>query len=401
MLSLNKTNPAQREINNTCALMSKICIAHIITGLDSGGAEAMLYKLLSRMDKEVFGLMVVSLMDHSTYGEKIESLGVKVYSLGMKRGRFSIIGFCRLVKLLRNSKPNLLQGWMYHGNLAAQLVCAFIPSHAPVLWNIRQSLYSLAYEKKGTAIVIRICRYLTRFPKRIVYNSKTSAEQHEYLGYRGDKRIIIPNGFDVNLFAPSIESGKAIRAELDVSSDALLIGLIGRYHPMKDHTNFLQAASLLLKHYSNVCFVLAGTLVDKYNKKLQQEINDLDISSKVYLLGERTDMPRLTASFDIASSSSSYGEGFPNVIGEAMSCGVPCVVTDVGDSAWIVGDTGIVVPPRDPVALANGWRKLIELGYEKRLALGMMARQRIIENFSLDDVVKKYEMLYKEVLGRN
>lgn len=380
--------------------MSKIGIVHIITCLDSGGAESMLYKLLSRMDKDVFALMVVSLTGRGIYGEKIESMGVKVYALGMKRGRFSFIGLCRLVKLLCNLKPDLLQGWMYHGNLAAQLACAFIPSHVPVLWNIRQSLYSLAYEKKGTAIVIKICRYLSGFPKRIVYNSKTSAEQHEYLGYRGDKRIIIPNGFDVSLFSPSIESGKTIRAELGVSSDTLLIGLIGRYHPMKDHTNFLQAASLLLKNYSNVHFLLAGTHVDGHNEQLNRVINNLNISTNVHLLGERTDIPRLTAALDVASSSS-YAEGFPNVIGEAMSCGVPCVVTNVGDAACIVGDTGIVVPPRDAVALANGWRKLIELGQEKRLALGMKARQRIIENFSLDAVVKKYEMLYKEVLGRN
>jgi len=308
--------------------MSKIGIVHIITGLNSGGAEAMLNKLLSRMDKEVFDLQVVSLTGRGTYGEKIESLGVKVYALCMKRGRFSIIGFCRLIKLLRDLKPDLLQGWMYHGNLAAQLASFFIKWQVPVLWNIRHSLYSFAYEKKGTAIVIKICRYLTGFPRRIVYNSKTSAEQHEYLGYRGDKRIIIPNGFDVNLFSPSIESGKAVRHELDVSSDTLLIGLIGRYHPMKDHTNFLQAASLLLKDYSNVHFLLAGTQVDGRNERLNQVINNLNISTNVHLLGERIDVPRLTAALDIASSSS-YAEAFSNVIGEAMGCGVPCVVTDV------------------------------------------------------------------------
>jgi glycosyltransferase involved in cell wall biosynthesis len=169
---------------------------------------------------------------------------------------------------------------------------------------------------------------------------------------------------------------------------------------MKDHTNFLHAAALLLKSYPDVHFVLVGREVHTENKVLKNLIQDLGISQHIHLLGERRDMNRLTAALDIACSASAYGEGFPNVIGEAMSCGVPCAVTDVGDSGWIVGNTGRVVPPRSPEALAHAWKELIVLGSEGREILGKAARARIIECFSLDSVVHQYESLYESALAK-
>lgn len=376
----------------------KVKIIFVITGLGTGGAEAMLFKLVSRINREKFNPIVISLLEGGTYKEKIQALGVAVYNVGMKIGLPTPITAWRLIKLVREFKPDMIQGWMYHGNLTAMLASAFAARQVPILWNIRQSLYSLSYEKKSTATVIKICGYFSRLPAYIIYNSKTSANQHEAIGYCIDKRVIISNGFDVNLFSPSIESGKTVRLELNIPSNAILIGLIGRYHAMKDHFTFLQAASLLLRSCSNVHFLLAGTHVDMCNEQLRKLIKDLNISLKVHLLGERNDIPRLTAALDIAASSS-YAEGFSNVIGEAMSCGVPCVVTDVGDSACIVGDTGFVVPPRDSVALAKTWQKLIELGSEQRRIFGLEARQRIIDNFSLDKVVQHYTQLYEKILN--
>jgi glycosyltransferase involved in cell wall biosynthesis len=167
---------------------------------------------------------------------------------------------------------------------------------------------------------------------------------------------------------------------------------------MKDHTTFLQAANFLLKNNPNVHFVLAGKAVDKDNQLLQELILNLELSEQVHLLGERDDVPSLTAALDIATSSSCAGEGFSNVIGEAMSCGVPCVVTDVSDSAWIVGDTGQVVPPRNPEALCAGWQKLIDMGFEARRNLGARARQRIKERFSIESIVQDYERIYQEAV---
>lgn len=373
-------------------------IVHVITGLSTGGAETMLYKLLSKMNRERFSPVVISLIDRGTFGDRIEALGITVHTIGMKPGIPAPNTIWQFTHKVRQLKPDLIQGWMYHGNLAVQLSGTLSFKSVPILWNIRQSLYSLTYEKPGTSAVIKLLAQLSSFPKKILYNSKTSASQHEKIGYRETKTIVIPNGFDTEVFTPSVAARISIRRELGVTNDTFLIGLICRYHPMKDHANFFYAAAILLKNYSNVQFVLSGQGCDWKNQTLCKLIYDLGIVKHIHLLGERHDMPCLTAALDIASSSSAYGEGFANVIGEAMSCGVPCVVTDVGDSGWIVGNTGRIVPPRDLEALANAWKELIDLGAEGRETLGSAARARIIEYFSLDSVVAQYERLYESVL---
>ncbi|MDZ8238332.1 MAG: glycosyltransferase [Nostoc sp. ChiQUE01a] len=369
-------------------------IIYIITGLSTGGAEVMLYKLLSRIDRQRFHPVVISLMDRGTWGDRIANLGIPVYTIDMKPGTLKLVNIWRMVHIVNQLKPDLIQGWMYHGNLAAQFTKFFIFRQIPVLWNIRHSLHSLELEKTRTTTIIKLCARFSYLPKKIIYNSQNSSKQHEKIGYVFDKTCVISNGFETEKFTPSIEARLSVRSELNTPKNALLIGLIGRYHPIKDHFNFLQAAVLLLKNYSNVQFVLAGNKVDWENHLLSELIHELGLVKHIHLLGERHDVPRLTAAFDIASSSSS-GEGFPNVIGEAMSCGVPCVVTDVGDSGWIIGDTGKVVPPRNPEALANAWQALIDIGKEGRESLGKAARARVIKCFSLDSIVGEYEALYE------
>jgi glycosyltransferase involved in cell wall biosynthesis len=372
----------------------------IITGLSTGGAEMMLYKLLSRLGRERFDPVVLSLRERGTLGDRIESLGTPVYTIDMKPGIPTLASIWRLIRTARQLKPDLIQGWMYHGNLAAQLAGITAPQPVPVIWNIRQSLHSLDSEKAGTAAVIKLLAKLSSYPAQILYNSKTSAIHHEELGYKVEKTKIIPNGFDTDLFAPSTAARNSLRSELDLVENVFLIGLMGRDHPQKDHANFLQAAAILLQTRPDVHFVLAGTGITRENIALQDVIKTLGLTKRIHLLGERDDMARLTAALDIASSSSSYGEAFPNVIGEAMSCGISCVVTDVGDSAWIVGDTGRVVPARDPQALAHAWKELIDRGSMDREMLGKQARTRIIEYFSLDSVVAHYEALYKSLLSQ-
>ncbi len=359
----------------------------------------MLYKLLSRTNRDRFKHVVISLSAHGTMGNLIEELGIPVIDIGMKRGRPTLTAILRLITIARELKPKIIQGWMYHGNLAAQVVSVFMRGETPVLWNIRQSLYSLSYEKRLTAAIIKLGSYLSKLPAYIIYNSETSACQHEAIGYRANVRVFIPNGFDTERFAPSDEAKESVRSELGIDNNDFLIGLICRYHPMKDHMNFIKAASLLPKGHSSVHFILAGDQVDESNSELCKEIHDLNILHYVHLLGERNDIPRLTAALDIAVISSSYAEGFPNTIGEAMACGVPCVVTDVGDSAFIVGDTGRVVQRRNPQALADAWSKLISLDAGQRRELGLRARRRICENFSLDAVVRQYEALYEKVIA--
>ena len=369
-------------------------VLYVITGLATGGAEMMLLKLLSAMDRKRFTPTVIAL----TGGEllpRIEALGIPVYCMDFQPGTVPITGIFRLVHLLHQLQPNVMQGWMYHGNLAAQITAFFLKKKTPVIWNIRGTYTDLDQEKLTTAIAIRLSAKLSRFPVKVINNSRNIALLHEQqLGYSSKNKMIIPNGFEVELFKPSPHAYRTFRKALNLPADSLLIGLIGRYDPMKDHSNFFHAASRLIKTHSMVKFVLAGTAVQPSNRALMDLISPLGLGLSVHLLGRQDNMPEITAALDIASSSS-YAEGFSNTIGEAMSCGVPCVVTDVGDSAWIVGDTGKVVPPRDPTALANALRELVDLGAAARRALGERARQRIVENFSLESVVRQYEDLYE------
>jgi glycosyltransferase involved in cell wall biosynthesis len=209
--------------------------------------------------------------------------------------------------------------------------------------------------------------------------------------------IVIPNGFDLTHFKPDPFSRESVRQELGIAKDALLIGLVGRFDPKKDHDTFLRAAAFLHSCKTEVHFLLCGDQITWENAALKNEIETLGIVSWMHLLGKREDIPRLTSALDIAVSSSSFGEGFPNTIGEAMACGVPCVVTDVGDSALIVGDTGRVVPPKDPHALVIAWNHWIEMGLEHRKQWGLTARRRVEEQYSLPAIVEKYEHLYQEM----
>lgn len=374
-------------------------IIYLTTGLYTGGAEMMLYKLLSKIDRDRFDPTVVSLMDNGTIGERIESLGFPVYLIGMKPGIPSLSAILKLLKIVREIQPDLIQGWMYHGNLAALLAYLFSTKKTHISWGIRASVYSLDLQKKMTAFINKLCAYFSKLPSSIIFVSHIAKKQHEALGYSDKKSCVIHNGFETSIFVPSSEAKLMLRSELGIAKTSFLIGLIGRYHPMKDHANFVKAASLLLKSHPDIHFVLVGRGVNRENQELSDLIHNLGVAKQMHLLGERQDIHHLTAALDIATSSSAYGEGFPNVIGEAMSCEVPCVVTDVGDSSLIVGNTGTVVSPRNPEALAEAWKSLISLERLEREILGKAARQRIIDCFSLDSIIHQYESLYESLLA--
>ena len=359
----------------------------------------MLYKLLAKTDRARFEPVVITLIDRGALRERIEALGVAVHTIEMSPGLPSPLGLWRLIRLMRRIKADLVLGWMYHSCLAAQLARFFLPQRTPVIWSIHYSLGHLALEKRLTAAVIKLCGSLSKLADHLVFVSRASQEEHRSLGYSLDRSCVIPNGINVAEFVPSSEARSSVRAELGLAEDALLIGLMGRYHPMKDHANFLKAAALLSKTYPEIHFLLIGRGVDYQNPVLAQSITELGLSHQTHLLGERLDIPRIAAALDIFSISS-YGESCPNVIGEAMACEVPCVVTDVGDARWIVGDTGEVVPPRDAEALASAWKNIIDLGLAGRTTLGRAARLRVIEHFTLESVVARYNTLYETLLAR-
>lgn len=372
-------------------------ITFIVTGLTTGGAEIMLLKLCSQIDKSRFVLSVISLRDHGTIGPRIEELGIPVYAIGLRSSIFAIPQIIELRKLLGRLCPDLIQGWMYHGNIAASL----FPGKSRVCWGIRcSSLYDFEEQRGVTGWIVKIGKYLSKLPSSIIYNSNNGSRQHAEFGFAERRAIVIPNGFDTDILRPDKDSRFLLRKEFGLSDDVVLIGKIARFHPMKDHVGFLKAAELLIREFPNAYFLFVGSGVSSDNTKLTVIIDDLGLSEHVLLLGERMDVPKITAALDIATSSSAWGEGFPNSVGEAMSCGVPCVVTDVGDSAWIVGETGRVVPPSDPNALATAWKSLIILGSHGRRALGALARERVRNNFSLDSVAAQYENLYTSLIDK-
>ena len=365
----------------------------VITGLASGGAEMMLYKLLAHMDRSVYEPFVLSLTPGGILSEKIRALDIPVLSLNMNSG-VSFSGAIGLIKACRKIQPDVIQGWMVHGN-AASALAGFV-CRKKVLWGVRHSNLPAGTENRMTMWLDGLLALISPLPKKIIYNSEAGRIYHESIGYRSNKSKMIPNGFDTDVFKPSTADRVRIRQELRTPEKALLIGMIGRFHPMKDHDTFLQAAAMLIEKRADVRFILAGRDCDRHNVLLYNALLKQCLIDNFSLLGERKDIANITAALDIATSSSFSSEGFSNSIGEAMSCGVPCIVTDVGDSQEIVGDTGIVVPARDPAALMRGWLALMEMGETERNRLGYRARERIISRYSIQYIVKKYEEVYQE-----
>lgn len=373
-------------------------IIHVITGLSTGGAEMMLYKLVSQMDQDKFDIQVISLTDIGLIGKRIQALGIPVEALGMKRGIPDPGMIFKLSYRLRRSKSDVIQTWMYHADLIGGLAAKLV-GNIPVAWGIRHSNLDSEGSKRTTIWTAKICALFSRWLSvKIICCSEASRRIHAALGYDSGRMVVIPNGFDLSFFKPDLEGRTVVRQELGISEDTMLIGMVGRFDPQKDHLNFIRAAALLQKEIPNVQFLLCGDGITLENYQLSSWVEDTGLSESFHLLGRRIDIPQIMTALDIASSSSSYGEGFPNVVGEAMACGVPCVVTDVGDSASIVGDTGKVVPPKNSHALASAWRELIKLGKDKRQKLGYNARLRIRDNFCLFSIVKQYEEFYKSVV---
>ena len=374
-------------------MIKVIKIVHLISGLEIGGAETMLAKLVTRMDRVRFHNIVVCMLPEGPLSEPILAAGISVYSLGMRRGIPSPLALIRLYRLLQRERPDVLQTWLYHADLLG-FVAGKLAGVPKLIWNLRCSNMEIYHYSHLSAWTIKICAYLSIYPYTVIVNSHSGKEIHECMGYQPKRWDIIPNGFDLEYFRPDPQAIIKVRQDLGVSENTFFIGLAARFDPMKDHATFLHAAGLLAQNYPDVHFLLCGDQVTWENREITALVEEYHLTASVHLLGQRHDVPHLMAALDIVSSSS-CGEGFPNVVGEAMACGVPCAVTDVGDSAIIVGNTGKVVPPKNPGALALAWKELIEIGKDKRQKLGYDARLRINKKFSLPAIVKQYEELYK------
>jgi len=374
-------------------------IVHIATGLGMGGSEMTLLNLLVNLDQNEFENEVVSLSTGEPLGERILHLGVPVRTLGMKPNLPSPAGFARLTAHLRRSRPDLIQTWMYHADFLGALA-APLAGNPPVVWNLRVTLADIRELKPATRLVVRANAWLShRIPKRIVCCAEAAREHHAAIGYDRARMTVIPNGFDLGGFAPDPAARTHLRASLGLPPETLLGGMAARFHPQKDHQNFVQAAALLHAEMPAVHFVLWGKDVDAHNPELSSWLDEAGLCGVVHLLGLRADAAELTAALDLATLTSSYGEAFPRVLGEAMACGVPCVCTDVGDASAILGETGYIVPARSPQALAQAWGALLRLPPAERQTLGAAGRKRVETLFRVEKMAAAYAGLYRDIIA--
>lgn len=374
-------------------------LLHVITGLKVGGAEIALHKLLSSLDPGSFQNTVISLTERGPIGERIADLGVEVTALGMNRDISNPVGFIRLARAIRRSRPDLVHAWMYDADVLSGMASCF-SGRPPLIWEIRHVNLDPQKNRRRTIWMMKVGAMMSGWlPKVVVYNSETARTVHIERGYAASRSVVIPNGFDTVKFLPYSGSSRDMRERYRIPDDALVVGHVGRYHPQKDHLNFIRAAAQVLACEPRAFFVLCGENVTFENACLAEQIDVHGLRERCLLLGRCAEMTRLFHLFDLTVSSS-VGESFPNCIGESMACGVPCVVTNVGDSAAVVGDTGYAVREADPVALSSAIMKMLSLGDGQRKALGASARQRIVECYSLEIMGERYEALYKKLLMR-
>lgn len=368
-------------------------VLHLFPSLGVGGAEMMLAKLVAGTRHRV---TVVSLTELGEVGALLRGRGVDVRTLGMRPGVAGPLSFRRLVRLLRALRPDVVQSWMYHADLLGGLA-ARAAGGIPVAWNLRRTTPRVEGVRLTTRLVVRACAATSRrLPRRIVSCSRAGARAHAALGYAADRMVLIPNGFDTALFRPDPAARAALRAEWGVDEGVPLLGTVARFDPAKDHRTLLRAFARARERAPSLRLVLCGRGMTAGNRVLAGWMDELGVAGACLLLGERGDVARVNAALDGACLSS-VTEGFSNSIGEAMACGVPCVVTDVGDSAWIVGGTGTVVPARDPAALGDAMARLALSPPERRRAQGEAARARVAAEFSLPAVVERYDALHDEL----
>ena len=370
-------------------------ILHITPGLRRGGAEMMLTRLVTALARKNEGYrhVILSLEPGNAFAKEHQEAGIKVVSLGMT----SLLGlpwyYPRLRTMVNSLSPSLIHGWMYHGNMAAFHAGA----NCPVVFSIHNALDAWKHEKWTTRQIIRMGASMARQARTVVYCSNISKTQHEAIGYPTTNAVIIPNGVDVNRFKPDPSARNNLRKTLNIPPENMLFGQVARYHPIKNQIGLLQAFSMATEVIPNMHLLLAGEGCDASNTLLTNQIRTLGLQNKVHLLGARSDVEEILPGLD-ALVSPSLSEAFPVVLAEAMACELPCIATNVGDSAYIIGDTGMVVDTTDTGAMSKALLEMARSPEKERLNAGKKARLSIVERFEIKNTINRYESLYTTLI---
>lgn len=377
---------------------SRLRITHVINNLATGGAESMLVRLATDL-REEFDQNVVCLLDRGALAPRLESSGIPVTALGTSARIPNPLVTVQLARQLRTLRPDVVQTWLYQSDLVGGLAARLV-GQRNVVWNLRAADLSPSESHPLTRVIVRICAALSAtIPARIICCAASVAEVHRGLGYDANRMTVICNGVDLARFRPDAEARRQVRDELGLPAGSLLVGLIARLHPQKDHQTFFAAVRALRLSRPDVHFVLAGQRMDAREPEVAALLRQHQIDDGVHLLGERHDVPRICAALDLATSSSAWGEGFPNVLCEAMACEVPCVATDAGDAKLIIGDTGRVVARRDPRALYTAWVDLLSMDSAERGRLGRAARDRVARHYDQRTSTERYAQVYRQLGG--
>lgn len=376
-------------------------VMHIITGLQSGGAERILLHLVSHLSRKQFACEVVSLTTEGHLGGQIRAQDIPVRALGFARGIPDPRLLPTLAAHIRRARPDLIQTWLHHADLAGGLAARLAGTGAPVLWTLHNTSIDPTQGKRQTAMLAHLNARLARvLCTKAVCVSEAVREDCLGQGYAPNQLQVVSNGVDTDAFHPDSNSRVSVRRELGLPISAPLVGLMARFDPQKDHETFCRAAGVLHQTRPDVHFVLCGSGVTPDNARLRSWLLAAGVDGVTHLLGLRDDLPRLTAALDAATCCSRYAESFALVLAEAMACGVPCVTTDMAGPVSVVGDLGQVVPIGDADALAQAWNVLLSLMPAQAQDLGERARLRAVTRFSIPTMTAGYADLYAQMAGR-
>ena len=357
----------------------------------------MLLKLLERAPDHREVAAVLTLKSPGPLGERIRARGIRLFSLQMERKLQLPLAALRIARIANAFAPDIVHGWMHMGSIAASMAAATMTRPVSLVWNIRHSLHDDMVHAPRKMRGLKLGGWMSGHPDSIVFNSRAAMRQHARVGYNVERGLLVPNGFDTALYRPGTDARTLLCASFGIDPGAIVVGHIGRRHPMKGHAMLVEAVARARAKGIDLHLLLAGSGLDAPDRELRHFAAAMLPANRVTFSGVRSDVPAWLPGLDMLAMSSAWGEGFSNVIGEALACGVPVVATDVGDSADIVGPGGLIVPPGDAEGFSEAMSSMAMMDPEQRHLLGLAGRQRVIDNYSLDAVVDLYRSLHYQL----